>query len=85
MYIDYKMNLKLYLNNFINNYIENVVYPYNYSILSTGLIRNNLSIDEVNKLNNYSINYWNMYISKRRKNEWIKYFKLKKLYKKINL
>ena len=79
------MNIRTYFNNFINNYVESVVYPYNYSILSTGLIRNDLSKEQVDKLNNYSINYWNTSISKRRKNEWIKYFIQNKLYKKINL
>jgi len=79
------MNIKSYFNNFKNNYIENVIYPYNYSLLSTSLIRNNLNTIQIEKLNDYSKNYWLNSLSKKRKNYWIKYFIKNNLYKKISI
>ena len=79
------MNLKLYITNFKNNYIRNIVYPYNYALLSTNLIRNNLNIEQIEKLNDYSINYWIYSLSKYRKKRWINYFIDKKLDKKLKL
>tara|TARA_B100001094_G_C18151827_1_gene784080 strand:+ start:876 stop:1115 length:240 start_codon:yes stop_codon:yes gene_type:complete len=76
---------KIYFNNLKKNYIENIVYPYNYSLLSTAIIRNNLKNKEIEKLHNYSIDYWNNYISKKRKNQWINYFIDKKLFTKIKI
>jgi len=79
------MNIKLYFNKFKNNYIENIVYPYNYALLSTGLIRNNLNMIQTQKLNDYSKNYWLYSISKERKKYWIEYFVRNKLYQKIDI
>lgn len=79
------MNLKIFINNFKNNYIASVVYPYNYAILSTNLLRYNLDRKQIEKVNNYSINYWKYSLSKYRKKKWIEYFVDKKLNKKIEL
>ena len=79
------MNLKIFINNFKNNYINSVIYPYNYAILSTNLIRYNLDRNQIEKLNNYSVNYWKYSLSKYRKKKWIKYFVDNKLNKKIEL
>ena len=73
------MIIKYYFNYFKKNYIENIVYPHNYSILSTSLIRNNLNEEQVENLNNYTINYWNNMMSYKRKKYWIKHFIEKKL------
>jgi len=77
------MNIKLYFNNFKKNYIENIVFPYNYSLLSTAITRGDLSNEEKTKIDNYSKNYWKYSISKKRKEKWLEYFNSKKLYKKI--
>jgi hypothetical protein len=77
------MIIKYYFNCFKKNYIENIVYPHNYSILSTSLIRNNLNEEQVENLNNYTINYWNNMMSYKRKKYWIKHFIEKNLEKKI--
>ena len=77
------MDIKLYFNNFKNNYIKNIVYPHNYAILATGLIRKNLNIEQTEKLNDYSKNYWLHSLSKKRKFVWIEYFIKNNLYKKL--
>lgn len=77
------MNIKLYFNILKKNYIENIVYPHNYSLLSTGIIRGGLCDEKIEKLNTYSKNYWLYSLSKKRKSLWIEYFVKNNLYKKI--
>jgi len=79
------MIIKYYFNCFKKKYIKSIVYPYNYSILSTSLVRKNLNEEQLEHLNNYTINYWHNMMPYKRKKYWIKHFIEKNLEKKIKI